>query len=340
MPADPNEFTRDAWEANADAWDSRMGDEGNDFFTILCWPALAALLDVQPHQAGDARPEPEARLHARQQARQRAFRDALERAGRHPARVYRECTLYTTLSPCAMCSGAILLYGIPRVVIGENRTFMGEEELLRSAPVGNVFPGVEIQPKGLLATEAFVTIPFAGRHPLAIRSHFFEFLEGDRPRMAHQVEPGGIYSVVVTTGGGLYRYRLEDRVEVTGFVGRTPSLRVLGKEGHVSDLRGEKLHESFVAGALERAFRRRKIGFELGSPRHSLSRGGLDLDRLRRILSRSRPATRTWPWVGSCSRMRSRMNVLLPAPDGPTRNTKSPRGIDTLTSVRATLPLG
>jgi cytosine deaminase len=61
--------------------------------------------------------------------------DALERAGRQPARVYRECTLYTTLSPCAMCSGAILLYGIPRVVIGENRTFLGEEELLRSRGV-------------------------------------------------------------------------------------------------------------------------------------------------------------------------------------------------------------
>ncbi|HEU0298962.1 MAG TPA: nucleoside deaminase [Longimicrobium sp.] len=64
--------------------------------------------------------------------------DALERAGRQPARVYRECTLYTTLSPCAMCSGAILLYGIPRVIVGENRTFMGEEELLRSR-------GVEVQ---------------------------------------------------------------------------------------------------------------------------------------------------------------------------------------------------
>jgi len=61
--------------------------------------------------------------------------DALERAGRRPARVYRECTLYTTLSPCAMCSGAILLYGIPRVVVGENRTFLCEEELLRSRGV-------------------------------------------------------------------------------------------------------------------------------------------------------------------------------------------------------------
>ena len=56
--------------------------------------------------------------------------DALERAGRQSANFYRACTLYTTLSPCPMCSGAILLYGIPRVVIGENRSFMGEEKLL------------------------------------------------------------------------------------------------------------------------------------------------------------------------------------------------------------------
>jgi cytosine deaminase len=61
--------------------------------------------------------------------------DALENAGRRSAAVYRECTIYTTLSPCSMCSGAILLYGIPRVVIGENRTFLGEEELLRSRAV-------------------------------------------------------------------------------------------------------------------------------------------------------------------------------------------------------------
>ncbi|WP_018477557.1 nucleoside deaminase [Pontibacter roseus] len=60
---------------------------------------------------------------------------ALENAGRQPVSVYRECVLYTTLSPCPMCSGTILLYGIPRVVIGENETFMGEEELLRSRGV-------------------------------------------------------------------------------------------------------------------------------------------------------------------------------------------------------------
>jgi len=61
--------------------------------------------------------------------------DAFENAGRQPASVYRESVLYTTLSPCAMCSGAILLYGIPKVVIGENQTFMGEEDLLRSRGV-------------------------------------------------------------------------------------------------------------------------------------------------------------------------------------------------------------
>jgi cytosine/creatinine deaminase len=61
--------------------------------------------------------------------------DALENAGRLPAAVYRECTLYTTLSPCPMCSGAILLYGIPRGVIGESRTFLGEEALLQSRGV-------------------------------------------------------------------------------------------------------------------------------------------------------------------------------------------------------------
>ena len=61
--------------------------------------------------------------------------DALENAGRLPAKVYRQCVIYTTLSPCSMCSGAILLYGIPTVIVGENQTFLGEEELLRSRGV-------------------------------------------------------------------------------------------------------------------------------------------------------------------------------------------------------------
>lgn len=61
--------------------------------------------------------------------------DALENAGRLPALVYRRSVLYTTLSPCAMCSGAVLLYGIPKVVIGENTSFLGEEQLLRARGV-------------------------------------------------------------------------------------------------------------------------------------------------------------------------------------------------------------
>jgi creatinine deaminase len=61
--------------------------------------------------------------------------DALENAGRQPAGVYSKCTLYTTLSPCPMCSGAIRLYGIPKVVIGENKTFMGDEEILKASGV-------------------------------------------------------------------------------------------------------------------------------------------------------------------------------------------------------------
>jgi len=83
--------------------------------------------------------------------------DALENAGRLPARVYRECTLYTTLSPCAMCSGAILLYGIPRVVVGENQTFLGEEALLRER-------GVEVT---VLQSDACITMMrrFITTHP-------------------------------------------------------------------------------------------------------------------------------------------------------------------------------
>jgi cytosine deaminase len=64
--------------------------------------------------------------------------DAFENAGRQTASVYQECTLYTTLSPCPMCSGAILLYGIPKVIIGENKTFLGSEELLQKNGVETI----------------------------------------------------------------------------------------------------------------------------------------------------------------------------------------------------------
>jgi hypothetical protein len=114
------------------------------------------------------------------------------------------------------------------------------------------FPGVEIQHKGLLATEAFVTLPFDGHHPLAVTSHFFEFLDDDgRALLAHELSEGGEYQVVVTTGGGLYRYRLGDRVRVESRMGATPSLRFLGKEDHVSDRCGEKLTAAHVGQAVE-----------------------------------------------------------------------------------------
>lgn len=121
-------------------------------------------------------------------------------------------------------------------------------------------PRVHLQPKGLLATEAIVTLPFGGEQarPLAIRSHFFEFIDRDgRVVLTHELEPGGTYEVVVTTGGGLYRYRLGDLVRVDGFVRRTPSLSFIGRAAQISDLVGEKLHEAFVAGAIATLFRGR-----------------------------------------------------------------------------------
>jgi hypothetical protein len=113
------------------------------------------------------------------------------------------------------------------------------------------FPSAFIQSKGLLATECIVTIPFAGSYPLAVTSHFFEFIDAQgRIYLAHELKKNEIYEVVVTTSGGLWRYRLRDQVQVTGFVGNTPSLRFLGRAGNVSDRRGEKLSEPFVAQAI------------------------------------------------------------------------------------------
>ncbi len=113
------------------------------------------------------------------------------------------------------------------------------------------FPHCTIQPKGLIATEGIISIPYAGRWPLAVRSHFLEFLETDgTPRFAWELEPGAHYSVVLTTAGGLYRYRLHDLVEVTAFLHNTPCVRFLHKEDHVSDLYGEKLSDGFVAGVV------------------------------------------------------------------------------------------
>ena len=121
------------------------------------------------------------------------------------------------------------------------------------------FPGVEIQGKGLLATEGLVSIPLSGRPgaALAVTSHFYEFAPvgstGDRPRLAHELDEGAEYSVILTTGGGLYRYALGDRVRVVGRASATPLVEFVGRSGLVSDLAGEKLAESHVARALEAA---------------------------------------------------------------------------------------
>jgi hypothetical protein len=127
---------------------------------------------------------------------------------------------------------------------GEQAAEPGWRELVRRVP------NVLVQPKGLLATECVVTIPWRAEKPLAVTSHFFEFLdEQGEPRLTHQLERGQRYEVVVTNGGGLWRYRLGDIVECSGHVGKTPSLQFVGR-ARVSDLRGEKLSEAFVADVL------------------------------------------------------------------------------------------
>lgn len=123
-----------------------------------------------------------------------------------------------------------------------------------AAELARCMPGVRIQGKGLLATEAAVSVPLdAFEYPvLAVRSACFEFIdESGASHLAHEVEAGRRYRVVVTTESGLYRYDLADTVRIRGFAGRTPMLEFAGRAGLVSDLCGEKLSEDFVAGALE-----------------------------------------------------------------------------------------
>lgn len=122
-----------------------------------------------------------------------------------------------------------------------------------------LFPSVAIQPKGLIATEGMVTLPWRAKGAaLALRSHFFEFFpaDGDDVKLAHELQAGRLYSVVLTTSGGLYRYRIGDLVEVTGWIGQCPLLRFCGKESDVSDMVGEKLNGVHVARAAAAVFTR------------------------------------------------------------------------------------
>jgi hypothetical protein len=121
--------------------------------------------------------------------------------------------------------------------------------------LGELFPQVKIEEKGLMATEAVVTIPWwrGDRKPVAYRSHFYEFQEIDTGviKPLWEIEPQTKYTVLVTTGGGLYRYKLHDIVEVTGYLGRIPTLRFLGRENAVVDLVGEKMAEQTIQAFLD-----------------------------------------------------------------------------------------
>jgi hypothetical protein len=128
-----------------------------------------------------------------------------------------------------------------------------------AAALARRFPQARVQPKGLLATEGVVSIPW-GAGPgavLAVSSHVLEFVDDEapeaRPRLAHELEQGRTYSVLLTTSGGLHRYALGDRVRVVGRTAATPRIEFLGRERLVSDLCGEKLHEAAVGAALRAA---------------------------------------------------------------------------------------
>ncbi len=133
------------------------------------------------------------------------------------------------------------------------------------------FPQAHLQPKGLLATEGIVSIPLdapSAGAGLAIRAHFFEFapVAGDgephgraRPSLAHELESGSRYVVILTTGGGLYRYCLQDIVEVVGHWRELPLLRFVGRADAVVDHFGEKLHAAHVSRVLDDALARHGI---------------------------------------------------------------------------------
>lgn len=122
------------------------------------------------------------------------------------------------------------------------------------------FPGIPIQGKGLLATEAAITVPIKFKNSTesiwlpAINSHYLEFKGVDDQNVygVDQLKKGDRYEVIVTTGGGFYRYSLNDIVEVTGYFKNTPALKFLGKSDIVCDITGEKLNETHVSTVIER----------------------------------------------------------------------------------------
>lgn len=134
------------------------------------------------------------------------------------------------------------------------------------------FEGVEVQGKGLLATEGVITLPLfdAPAPVLAVRSHFLEFMDPERPDarplLAHELTVGRAYAVLLSTSGGLLRYRLGDLVRVEGFVHATPCLRFLGRADAVTDLVGEKLSAARVGTVLEATLDTPRPAFAMLAP--------------------------------------------------------------------------
>ncbi|QQE11345.1 GH3 auxin-responsive promoter family protein [Planctomycetota bacterium] len=110
------------------------------------------------------------------------------------------------------------------------------------------------QPKGIISTESFLSLPWQGKYPAAVCSHFIELL-GDDGRCVDlaSAEKDGVYEPVLTTAGGLYRYRSGDRIQVTDFLACTPTFRLLGRSKSTSDICGEKLHEIHVKRAIDKS---------------------------------------------------------------------------------------
>jgi hypothetical protein len=163
--------------------------------------------------------------------------------------------------------------------------------------------GVPVQAKGLLATEGALSIPWRGQTVAAVTSHVLEFIDGaGRARWIDELAEGEAYEVAITTGGGLWRYRLGDRVRVTGLVERTPCLRFIGRVGAVCDLVGEKLDEGFVATALAEAMPAARFALLApngdGSAGYTLFSDAIAPDALER-LDASLAANPQWRWARS-----------------------------------------
>lgn len=171
--------------------------------------------------------------------------DALERNGNRPRAALLRRAAH--LDPAARHQ---MLWPHLRVVsCWADASAARESERLRA-----LLPHARLQPKGLLATEGVVSIPMGHGEgsTLAVRSHFFEFIDDAGVHLAHELRVGGTYEVVLTTGSGLYRYRTGDLVEVTALDGELPILRFIGR-AKTSDAFGEKLTEAHARAAIERA---------------------------------------------------------------------------------------